>query len=209
MREIEVPARPSRLPWVLLAVAAVLAIVLLVIRKTPEPVTERIEVRGPPDVILAMRDLSKLESSSFHIEKVIEITDTQKSVFGLVDSKDALLLVAVGEVVAGVDLEKMDATSVKSDWAKKTVTVTLPSPEVFHARLDNVATHVYSRTTDSLAKRNEQLESKARAEAESAMREGAIKGGILLKARAQAERTVRATLRSLGFEHITVAFRDK
>ncbi len=209
MREIEVPARPSRLPWVLLAVAAVLAIVLLVIRKTPEPVTERIEVRGPPDVILAMRDLSKLESSSFHIEKVIEITDTQKSVFGLVDSKDALLLVAVGEVVAGVDLEKMDATSVKSDWAKKTVTVTLPSPEVFHARLDNAATHVYSRTTDSLAKRNEQLESKARAEAESAMREGAIKGGILLKARAQAERTVRATLRSLGFEHITVAFRDK
>jgi len=209
MREIEVPARPSRLPWVLLAVAAVLAVVLLVTRKTPEPVSERIEVRGPPDVILAMRDLSKLETSSFHVEKVIEITDTQKSVFGLVDSKDALLLVAVGEVVAGVDLEKMDATSVKSDWPKKTVIVTLPQPEVFHARLDNAATHVYSRTTDSLAKRNEQLESKARAEAESAMREGAIKGGILLKARAQAERTVRATLRSLGFEHITVAFGDK
>jgi hypothetical protein len=209
MREIEVPARPSRLPWVFVAIAALACGAVLVLRKAPPATTERIEVRGPPDVILAMRDLSKLETSSFHIEKVIEITETQKSVFGLVDSKDALLLVAVGEVVAGVDLQKMDANSVKSDWAKRTVTVTLPLPEVFHARLDNEATHVYSRSTDTLAKRNEQLESKARAEAESAMREGAIKGGILGKARAQAERTVHATLRSLGFEHITVAFRDK
>jgi hypothetical protein len=209
MREIEVPARPSRLPWVLVAAAALIVVLVLLLRKTPPPVTERIEVRGPPDVILAMRDLSKLETSSFHIEKVIEITETQKSVFGLVDAKDALLLVAVGEVVAGVDLEKLDAGSVKSDWAKKTVTVTLPAPEVFHARLDNEATHVYSRSTDTLAKRNEQLESKARAEAEAAMKDGAIKGGILVRARAQAERTVRATLRSLGFDHITVAFRDK
>jgi hypothetical protein len=210
MREIEVPARPSKLPWVLMALA-LLALGLLFLTRKPAPptTTERIEVRGPPDVIIAMRDLSKLETSAFHIEKVIEITEHQKSVWGLVESKDALLLVAVGEVVAGVDLEKLDAASVQSDWPKKSVTVTLPLPEVFHARLDNAATHVYSRTTDTLAKRNEQLESKARAEAEAAMREGAIKGGILLKARTQAERTVRATLRSLGFEHITVAFRDK
>ncbi|MBI2394741.1 MAG: DUF4230 domain-containing protein [Deltaproteobacteria bacterium] len=38
---------------------------------------------------------------------------------------------------------------------------------------------------------------------------GAIKGGILDKARAQAERTMRATLRSLGFETITIAFRPQ
>lgn len=209
MREIEVPARPSKLPWIILAALSAAFVLFLVLRKPPPPVTERVEVRAAPDVILAMRDLAKLESSSFHIEKVIEITDHQKSVLGLVDSKDALLLVAVGEVVAGVDLEKLDAAAVKSDWAKRSVTITLPAPEIFHARLDNNATHVYSRSTDTLAKRNEQLESKARAEAENAMKEGALKGGILGKARAQSERTVRSMLRSLGFEQIQIAFREK
>ena len=209
MREVEVPSRPSKLPWILLAVAALGVIALLVLRKPPPPSTERIEVRAAPDVILAMKDLAKLETSAFHIEKVIEITDHQKSVFGMVESKDALLLVAVGEVVAGVNLEKLDGASVKSDWPKKSVTITLPAPEIFHSRLDNNATHVYSRSTDTLAKRNEQLESKARAEAENAMKEAAIKGGILGKARAQAERTVHGLCRSLGFQQITIAFREK
>lgn len=209
MLEVEVPAR-SRLPiaLVILALAVVAVGVMLRIAK-PAPPAERIEVRGPPDVIVAMRDLAKLETSSFHVEKVIEITDSQNSMFGLIESKDALLLVAVGEVVAGIDLEKLEPNAVKSDWVKKTVTVTLAAPEVFHSRLDNAATHVYSRNTDTLAKRNEALESKARLEAEKSMRETAIKGGILVRARAQAERTVRATLRSLGFEQITIAFRDK
>ena len=125
MREIEVPARPSKLPWIVVAVAALGIVGLLVTRKSEPPQTERIEVRGPPDVVVAMRDLSKLETSSFHIEKVIEMTDVQKSLLGMVDSTDALLLVAVGEGVAGVDLEKLDGNAVKSDWTKKTVTVTL------------------------------------------------------------------------------------
>ena len=210
MREVEVPARASLWPVAIIALAIALVAAVLLLRSNPAPAApERVEVRGPPDVILAMRDLAKLETSSFHIEKVIEITETQKSVFGLLDAKDALLLVAVGDVVAGVDLEKLDAAAVKTDWAKKTVSITLPPPELFHARLDNAQTHVYSRNTDALAKRNESLESKARLEAENAMREGALKGGILARARTQAERTVRATLRSLGFEHITIAFRDK
>lgn len=207
---LEVEEKRPRLPLALLILASAVVVGgLLVFRNKPAPPAERIEVRGSPDVIVAMRDLSKLETSSFHVEKVIEITDNQKSVWGLVDSKDALLLVAVGEVVAGVDLEKLEGAAVSSDWPKKSVNVTLPAPEIFFSRLDNAATHVYSRSTDTLAKRNENLEARARLEAENSMREAAIKGGILLRARAQAERTVRATLRSLGFEQITIAFPEK
>jgi hypothetical protein len=210
MREVHVPSRASWLPIAIAALAVALLAAVWILRPKPEaPAAEKIEVRGPPNVILAMHDLAKLETSSFHIEKVIEITEHQKSIFGLVDAKDALLLVAVGEVVAGVDLQKVDPSAVKTDWAKRSVSVTLPLPELFHARLDNAQTHVYSRSTDTLAKRNESLESKARLEAEQAMRDGALKAGILGRARAQAERTVRATLRSLGFEHITIAFPDK
>lgn len=207
----EVPAPPSRVPLVVAALLLVVAaIVAISVRAKPSPpVIERTVVQGPPNVILAMHDLARLETASFHVEKVIEITDHQKSLFGMIDAKDALLLVAVGEVVAGVDLQKLEPSAVSADWAQRKVAVTLPLPEVFHARLDNEQTHVYSRSTDTLAKRNEALESKARVAAEQAMRDGAIKGGILDKARAQAERTVRATLRSLGFETITIAFRPQ
>lgn len=209
-REVHVPSRASWVPFAILIAAVTLFGALLLVRsKTAPPPPERIEVRGPPDVIVAMHDLAKLETASFHVEKVIEVTDKQQGMWGLIDAKDALLLIAVGEVVAGVDLEKLDGAAVQSDWAKRTVKLTLPAPEIFHARLDNAQTRVYSRSTDTFATRNESLEGKARLEAETSMRDTALKGGILARARAQAERTVRATLRSMGFEQVEVVFREK
>ena len=65
-------------------------------------------------------------------------------------------------------------------------------------KLDEHETHVYSRETDVLAARNEQLEGEARFQAEEQMRKAAIDAGILDRARAGTDRTLRALLRSLG-----------
>jgi hypothetical protein len=121
-----------------------------------------------------------------------------------VGARDAILLVAVGEVVAGVDLEALATDQVSVDWSKKSVSVRLPSPEVFLVALDNASTHVYSRKTDVLASRNEQLEGKAREAAEASMRSSALDAGIVDKARAGAVTAVSALLRALGFTAIDV-----
>jgi hypothetical protein len=80
----------------------------------------------------------------------------------------------------------------------------VPAPEVFSSSLDEGHTHVYERTTDTLATRNEQLEGMARQEAEAQMRQGAIDASILAHARANGEQTIRGLLRALGFARVDV-----
>ena len=82
------------------------------------PLSSSITVVQPtPNVLVAVKDLARLESATFHMERVIDLSDKQSLLFGLVQSEDAILLVAVADVSAGVDLQKLDA----SDNAKRAV----------------------------------------------------------------------------------------
>jgi hypothetical protein len=126
-----------------------------------------------------------------------------------VKANDVLLLVAVGDVVAGVDLAKVSAADVRANEASRTVTVRLPAPEIVSATLDERATRVYRRSTELLAARNEQLEGEARRTAEAQMRKVAIDEGILDRARVSAESTVRALLRPLGYDHVDIDWGDR
>jgi hypothetical protein len=163
--------------------------------------------RPTASVVLAMRDLSRLETESFHIEKVIELTDEQSRLFGLVQAKDAILLVAVGDVVAGVDLAGIGDGDVRVDPATGTVHVDLPAPRVLSTAIDESQTRVVSRSTELLATRREDLESLARKEAAEQIEKAARDAGILDRARAVAERTVRALLQSLGFHDVMLTWR--
>jgi hypothetical protein len=167
--------------------------------------THTIAVAPTPNVLLAVRDLRRLESTSYHMERVVELTDEQTRLWGLVTAKDAILLVAVGDVVAGVDLEKVSPGDVIVEWAKRSVTVRLPPAEIFSATLDNAKTHVYARRTDALAERNESLEGEARSNAEAMMKEAATDAGILDRAREEARKAIEALLRSLGFESVEIS----
>lgn len=161
-------------------------------------------VRPTPNVLLAVRDLARLESAQFHMERVIDLSEKQSHLFGLVESEDAILLVAVADVSAGVDLGKLAAEHVKVDHAKKAAEITLPPAEVFHAELDSDKTYVHTRRTGVLAKRQEQLETRARQEAERALVKAAQEAGIEKRASENAKRVVEGLVRSLGFEHVTV-----
>jgi Protein of unknown function (DUF4230) len=161
-------------------------------------------VAPAPNVLLAVRDLRRLESTSYHMERVVELTDEQTRLWGLVTAKDAILLVAVGDVVAGVDLEKVAPGDVTVEWGSRRVAVKLPPAEVFSATLDNAKTHVYARRTDTLAERNESLEGEARANAESLMKQAALDAGILERAQGEATKALETLLRSLGFQTVEI-----
>jgi hypothetical protein len=173
------------------------------------PGASRVDLHATPGVITAIRDIARLEATSYHVEKVVEATDEQSRLWGLMQTKDALLLVAVGDVVAGVDLAKVRDEDVIFDEQAHTVHVRLPAPEVTSSTLDERATHVYSRRTDVLAMRNEQLEGEARRQAEEQMRKQAVDAGILERARASADRTLRALLRSLGYQQVDLDWSDR
>jgi hypothetical protein len=162
-------------------------------------------VQPTPNVLVAVKDLARLESASFHMERVIDLTDKQSMLFGLVQSEDAILLVAVANVSAGVDLQKLSANDITVDTAKKSVKLRLPAPEVFHAELDNDKTYVHTRHTGALATRKENLETRARQEAERSLTDAALQAGILARASENAKRAVEALVRGLGYQQVEVS----
>jgi hypothetical protein len=168
-----------------------------------------IDVQATPGVVTAIRDVAQLEATSYHVEKVVEASEAQSRLWGLVQASDVLLLVAVGDVVAGVDLGKVRDEDVRLDARAGALHIHLPAPEVTSSTLDDRATHVYSRKTDVLASRNERLEGEARLRAETAMRKEAIDTGILERARTSAERTLRALLGSLGYRQVEIEWTDR
>jgi hypothetical protein len=161
-------------------------------------------------VLVAVRGLARLESVAYHMERVIDLKDRRAQLFGLIHADDSILLVAAGDVIAGVDLARMqdgDVTVISEPNARR-VRLRLPAPEILVARLDNTHTYVYSRKTDLLAQRGDQLETRARQLAETSIRDAALEAGILNRARQSAEQAVSTLLRPLGFDHIEFAWAD-
>jgi hypothetical protein len=173
------------------------------------PETDVRTLRAGPDVVLAVRDLARLESTSFHMERVIELTHTERRLFGLLEAEDSILLVAAADVVAGIDLEELREGDVQVDAEAGRARIVLPPPRVLSARLDSARTFVHSRRTDALARRHERLESEARREAERTLEASAIEAGILSRAQQSAARTVEALVRSLGYADVQVTFREE
>jgi hypothetical protein len=161
-----------------------------------------------PAVLVAVKALARLESVSFHMERVIDLKDRQSHVFGLVQAEDSILLVASGDVTAGVDLAKMQDGDVVIEPTVKRAKLRLPAPELLSVRLDNERTYVHSRKTDLLAQRKQEIETRARQLAEGSIREGALEAGVLDRARQSAEHTLTVLVRSLGYDHVEITWSD-
>jgi hypothetical protein len=151
----------------------------------------------PVTIVLEVRALSRLESASYTVEKVITAEVSQGALSFLLG--DRLLLVAHGRVIAGVDLAKMGDGDIRV--AGDTVYVTMPAAEVFVATLDNDKTYVYDRSTGLLGPAID-LETQARQVAESEILNAALEDGILDMAQTNAEIYVRGLILSLGYQEV-------
>jgi Protein of unknown function (DUF4230) len=175
---------------------------------TSAPPPSVVSARPTPSIITAVRDLARLETGEVQVEKVIDLTDTQSRLFGLVKGTDALLLVAGGKAIVGVDLSKLGDGDVSLDPVSKTARLSLPGPELFSVSLDEDRTYVYERNTSLLAKKNERLEAQARREATAAIEKAARSPDVLSRAKGQAERELRALLTPLGAERVEITWRE-
>jgi hypothetical protein len=164
-------------------------------------------VRPTANVLSKIQELRRLESVAFHMERVIDLTEKQSQLFGLVETEDAILLVAAADVRAGVDLGKLAPGDIAVDVEKRTARIALPPAEILGAALDTEKTYVHTRKTGVLARRRENLETRARQEAERTLVQAALEAGILNRAEENAMRTVRDLVRSLGYERVDVTMR--
>jgi hypothetical protein len=172
------------------------------------PLSSSVTVVRPTSSVLAkIQDMKRLESVAFHMERVIDLSEKQSQLFGLVQTEDAILLVAAADVRAGVDLGKLRPEDVTIDRDARTASVTLPPAEILSAALDGEKTYVHTRKTGVLAQRRENLETRARQEAERTLVEAAREAGILARAEENATRVIGELVRSLGYERVEVTVR--
>lgn len=188
-------------PGALVAISA-MAFGYLRDQRPPSGSDVRVEHAGAT-VVRELRTLSRLETSSIRVEKIIELKDHQKLLHGLVDADDTLLFVAAGEVVLGVDLSKAVASDPTSDVA----TIELPPPEVLSTRFDEAHSYVHSRTTDMLARRNEGLEATARQEALAAFAVAGRDHDALEGAKSRAEGQLRTLAKAWGAKDLVVTWK--
>ena len=160
----------------------------------------RIDVTSPT-VVEEIRKLSRLETVVYTLDKIVE--GSRESPF-LPDflAGDKLLLVAHGEVIAGIDLGQLKPgdVQVKGD----VVHLRLPMAQVLSTRIDNARTRVYSRTTGLMVSTDPNLESEVRQTAEQQIAQAALDDGILDKARQNGRASVTTLLYGLGFHTVDV-----
>jgi hypothetical protein len=154
----------------------------------------------PLTIVRQVQSMSRLETASYTIEKVITAESGQGTfafLFG-----DRLILVAHGQVIAGVDLGKMTANDIIVDGDR--AVVTLPPAEVLVIKLNNQNSYIYDRDT-GLIGMNPALESDARRAAEDEILQAALGDGILDMAQENAEIYIRNLILALGFREVIFA----
>jgi hypothetical protein len=152
----------------------------------------------PITIVNQMRDLSRLETIQFSVEKVIT-AETAQGALGFLFG-DKLIFVAHGDVIAGVDLGKLKPGDISIDHG--VVTVRLPAPEIFSASLNNQKSYVYNRNTGALTHGDTNLETTARRAAEDQIRQAAMEDDILNLAQANAENFLTKLLSQLGYHDV-------
>ena len=154
-----------------------------------------------PVVVEGVRGLDQLATVRVTESIIVTRESASDNALDRLFAGEKVLLVASGNVEAGVDLGELgeDDVRVRDD----TVTIRLPEPEVLSASLDEDKTKVYDRDYAPLNLRpDDDLVEEARATAEERIEAAARENGILDTARTNAEKSVRAFVEALGFREV-------
>ena len=114
---------------------------------------------------------------------------------------EKVLLVATGDVEAGVDLSSLERDDVRVEGER--VEIRLPEPEILSASLDEKRTRLYDRDQGLLnLQPDDDLVEEARDDAQEEILAADRENGILDYAERNAEDSIRAFLTTLGFERV-------
>ena len=152
-----------------------------------------------PTVVRQIQQLQRLETVSYTMDKIMS-GERNNAYLPKFLAGDRLLLVVHGDVIAGVDLGKVQPADVSVRG--RTISLRIPTAEIFTTRIDNARTRVYSRDTGLFSTPDPNLESEVREEAERQLQQAALQDGVLKTADQNARTTLSRMLTGLGFEQV-------
>ncbi len=160
----------------------------------------RTQTTTSPVVVEGFRDLDQLATVRW-TESVVVTKETGGNAIKKTLTGEKVVLVATGEVEAGVDLSSLKREDVKV--GENRVRIKLPEPELLGSSLDEEKTKLYDRDQGLLRLRpDDDLVKEARIEAEDKILAAANENGIRDTAEQNAESTIRTFAKTLGFEEV-------
>jgi hypothetical protein len=153
-----------------------------------------------PVVVEGIQELDQLATVRL-TESVVVTRETGGSDLQRFLTGEKVLIVATGDVEAGVNLADLRQDDVRVEGEK--VSIRLPEPEILSASLDEERTRLYDRDQGILNLRpDDDLVEEARADAQEEILAAARENGILDYAERNAEDSIRAFVTTLGFEEV-------
>ena len=153
-----------------------------------------------PVVVEGIQELDQLATVRW-TESVLITRETGGNILDRLFSGEKVMVIATGEVEAGVDLGDIDKDQVSVNG--DSVTIDLPEPEILSASLDEERTRVYDRDFSPLNVRpDDDLVERARLRAVEKIEDAARENEILATAERNAEDGIRAFVTTLGFDEV-------
>lgn len=191
-----------------ITIAVAISTGVLVWRMAKRTVTDRItEALTPQEqvvdvaaLVTQVRELNRLETATMHVIHVGKVSQSYKLVPNAI-AGDEITFLAEGDVIAGLDLARLQPQDV---WRSPdgTINLRLPPAEVLVVRVDNARSRVINRDTGVLRRRDVDLETRARQNAEENIRSEALRKGVLSVAAQSGEKQLAGFLNTLGFQKI-------
>lgn len=153
-------------------------------------------------VVQEIKSLNRLETSQFTIEKIIDANSNNSNFLTQFLFGDRILLIAHGQVIAGVDLSNIQAKNIRLQG--KNLSIDLPNTQILVSKLDSQKTRVYDRRRGLLAPENKDLETQVRQAGEKSLEQAACEEGILQDAAINAQKQLVALFKLAGFTEVTV-----
>jgi hypothetical protein len=154
-------------------------------------------------VLKEIEQLNELITVRHTIQTDVEVSQPRPPL-----GTEKIVLLVGGHVEAGVKLDEVTTADVRIDDARRSIEIDLPTPVILRAYIDEANTRVLQRTKPWFAKYDVKLDQLSRQDALATIRKTAMDMGIIDQARQNATLNVQGLLRNLGFDHVTVNFRE-
>ncbi|MDX5893422.1 DUF4230 domain-containing protein [Rubrobacter radiotolerans] len=156
-----------------------------------------------PVTVGALRELNELATVERE-DYVLVTRESGGTELGRIFTGEAVSLIAVGEVRAGVDLKELSEEDVRVDEATRSVTIDLPEPRILGVSLDEDQTEIYDRDLGPLNRgRENALAEEARDVAVERLEAAARESDILQQATENAQTSLRSFVQALGYEEVS------
>ena len=168
--------------------------------------------RSQPPLLLELTDLSEYHASTANFSVIVDLEKDTKYLPDFISGQRALM-VAAGTVDATVDFSGLEDENIQVSEDRKSVTITLPPPELSEVTLDHDRTYVETRNRGLLDRvggvfsGNPSNDQPLYQAAESKLSEAAAASELQALGEKNTRTMLESLLTSLGFEHVTVEFK--